>query len=72
MRYIAKIHVLDVMSDVVVSGYVYDADHATDPDHVPYEFSVSVPGMGVEDPYAWMLNAVYRALVADAETRPRK
>ena len=32
MRYIAKIHVLDVMDKVVVSGYVYDADPISDPD----------------------------------------
>lgn len=63
MRYIAKIHVLDVMDQVVVSGYVYDADPLTDPDHEVWEFSYQVPGIGLDDKAAWMLNALYRALV---------
>jgi hypothetical protein len=64
MRYVAKIHVLDVMDKVVVSGYVYDADDLTDPDHVVTDFSYSVPGIGLADPAAWLLNALYRALVS--------
>ena len=65
MRYVAKIHVLDVMDSVVVSGYVFDADPLTDPDHDVTEFAFTVPGMGVSDPYAWLLNSLYRALVSE-------
>jgi hypothetical protein len=64
MRYVAKIHVLDVMEEVVVSGYVFDADPLTDPDHEVWEFAYSVPGIGLDDPAAWMLNALYRAIVS--------
>lgn len=73
MRYIAKIHILDVMDQVVVSGYVYDADPLTDPDHEVTEFSYSVPSFGLDDPQAWMLNALYRALVSrDAPLKQRR
>jgi hypothetical protein len=65
MRYVAKIHVLDVMDQVVVSGYVVDSDHWTDPDHEVHEFTYSVMGLGLSDPYAWLLNALYRALVSE-------
>ena len=65
MRYVAKIHVLDVMDSVVVSGYVFDADPLTDPDHDVTEFAFTVPGTGVSDPYAWLLNSLYRALVSE-------
>lgn len=64
MRYIAKVHILDVMDSVVVSGYVFDADDLTDPDHEVHEFSYSAPGVGIDDPLAWMLNSLYRCLVA--------
>lgn len=63
MRYVAKVHVLDVMDEVVVSGYVYDADPLTDPDHTPLEFSFTAQGVGLSDPYAWLLNSLYRCLV---------
>lgn len=65
MRYVAKIHVLDVLDSVVVSGYVFDADDYSNPDHDTVEFSFSIQGVGVSDPYAWLLNSVYRALVAE-------
>lgn len=63
MRYVAKIHVLDVMDQVVVSGYVYDADVLTDPDHLATEFTYSAPGIGLSEPLAWLLNSLYRCLV---------
>ena len=69
MRYIAKIHVLDVMDEVVVSGYVYDADVMENPDHEVLDFSYSVPGLGLEDPIAWVLNALYRAFVKETALR---
>jgi hypothetical protein len=68
MRYIAKVHVLDVLDQVVISGYVYDADPITDPDHEPLEFTYQVPGTGLSEPLPWLLNSLYRALVA--EQRP--
>lgn len=68
MRYVAKIHVIDVMDQVVVSGYVYDADPLTDPDHTPLEFSYQAPGVGLDEPLTWLLNSLYRCLVA--EQRP--
>jgi len=64
MRYVAKVHVLDVMDEICISGYVVDADPMTDPDHEAYEFAYQVPSLGIEDPAAWLLNALYRALVS--------
>ncbi len=63
MRYVAKIHILDVMDEVVVSGYVYDADTSSNPDHESLEFSYSAPGSGIDDPLSWLLTSLYRALV---------
>ena len=68
MRYIAKVHVLDVMDEIVISGYVVDADPLTDPDHEAWDFSYQVPSLGLSEPAAWLLNALYRAIVA--EQRP--
>lgn len=64
MRYVAKIHVMDVMADVVVSGYVFDADPVTDPDHTPLEFCFTSKGKGLDDPLAWLVWHVYEALQA--------
>lgn len=63
MRYIAKVHVLDVMDQVVVSGYVYDADGPVQDGEAPLEFTYQCPGTGLSDPLAWLLNSLYRALV---------
>lgn len=63
MRYIAKVHVLDVMDKVVVSGYVYDADPVSSPDHDVLEFTYEAAGVGLDDPLAWLMNSLYRALV---------
>jgi hypothetical protein len=65
MRYVAKVHVLDIMDQVVVSGYVVDCDAGSDPDHEPHEFSYTVRGTGLSDPRAWLLNSLYRALVSE-------
>lgn len=62
MRYVAKIHVMDVMEDVVVSGYVFDADPLTDPDHIPVEFSFTSKGKGLDNPVQWLVWHVYEAL----------
>lgn len=61
MRFIAKIHVLDVMDTVVVSGYVFDADPLTDPDHEATEFACTLDGLGLDDPSEWLDDALKRA-----------
>jgi len=68
VRYVAKIHVLDVMDQVVVSGYVYDDDDRSDPDHTIHEFTYQAPGTGVSEPLPWLLNSLYRCLVAEQRT----
>lgn len=65
MRYVAKVHVLDVLDQIVVSGYIYDADVMSDPDHIATEFTYSCPGTGVDEPLPWLLNSLYRALVSE-------
>lgn len=62
MRYVAKIHVIDVLDQVVVSGYVYDADPVSSPDHEATDFSVQSKGKGLDDPQAWLRWHVYDAL----------
>ena len=64
MRYVAKIHVLDVMDTVVVSGYVVDCDEMTDSDHQPWEFACTLDGLGEGDPMRWLQQALSRADLA--------
>jgi hypothetical protein len=67
MRYVAKIHVLDVMDQVVVSGYVHEwPDYPSDSPEI-VEFTFTTPGVGLSDPYAWLLNSLYRALVTETD-----
>lgn len=70
MRYVAKIHVMDVMEDVVVSGYIFDADPLTDPDHEPTEFAFTSKGKGLDDPVSWLIWHVYEAL--QSMTKPAR
>ena len=70
MRYIAKIHVLDVMDSVVVSGYYYDSDEYSDPDREVCEFTYQVQGLGITGGHEWLLNTLYRALLSE-QTPPR-
>lgn len=70
MRYVAKIHVLDVMDQVVVSGYVYDADGPVQDGEGPLEFTYQAQGTGIDEPLPWLLNSLYRCLVA--ETQPAR
>jgi len=65
MRFVAKVHVLDVMDQVVVSGYVYDADGPVRDGEAPLEFTYQAPGTGINEPLPWLLNSLYRALVAE-------
>jgi len=62
MRYVAKVHVLDLMDRVVVSGYVYDADPLSDPDHEAHEFTYESMGKGLDDPMVWLQWHLYDAL----------
>ena len=68
MRYVAKVHVLDVLDQIVVSGYIYDADPLTGADHEATEFAYQCPSTGVSEPLPWLLNSLYRAFVS--EQRP--
>jgi hypothetical protein len=72
MRYVAKVHVLDVMEEVVVSGYVFDADPLTDPDHNVTEFSYTCPGRGVSDPMEWLFTSLYHALAFERGKAPTR
>lgn len=70
MRYVAKLHVLDVMDTVVVSGYVFDADPGTDPDHDVSEFAYTLTGRGVSEPLEWLRINLQLAL-HEMSTAPR-
>lgn len=72
MRYVAKIHVMDVLDQVVVSGYVFDADPLTDPDHEPLEFTFQGNGKGLDDPIAWLHWHVYEALMTQTSPLARR
>jgi hypothetical protein len=63
MRYVAKIHVLDVMTNVVVSGYVHGYAHMGVEPPTTHEFSYSIPGVGLSDPYEWLTKALYDAVL---------
>lgn len=65
MRYVAKIHVLDVLDQVVVSGYVYDADGPVRDGEGPLEFTMSTPGLGLDHPMDWLFMALYRAFMTE-------
>lgn len=58
MRYVAKIHVLDVLDQIVISGYVLDADDWSNPDHETTEFVYQEPGRGDSDPHGWLERAL--------------
>jgi hypothetical protein len=59
MRYVCKIHVLDVMDHIVVSGYVHGYDGLSAEPPTQDEFSYSVPGVGLSDAYEWLTKALY-------------
>ena len=62
MRYVAKIHVVDVMDTVVVSGYIHEHDSLDGWAPDLHEFSYSVPGVGLSDPYEWLDKALQDAI----------
>lgn len=64
MRYVAKLHVLDVLDHIVVSGYVYDADVMSNVDHESVEFSFDVLSYGHDNPRDWLTGALYSALTS--------
>lgn len=66
MRYVAKIHVLDVMDQLVVSGYVRDCEVLDLPEREPLEFTQTYRGRGESDPALWLaqpLHGLWRSLV---------
>ena len=62
MRYVAKIHVLDVLDTVVVSGYVHAHDSLDGWSPDVWEFSYVTPGYGENDPLDWLSRALYSML----------
>ena len=72
MRYVAKIHVLDVLDRIVVSGYVVDCDNRTDPDHEAFEFSYEVASYGHDSHLDWLVGALYSALLEMHKTPQRR
>jgi hypothetical protein len=63
MRYVCKIHVLDIMDNIVISGYVHGYDGLSAEPPTSDEFSYSVPGVGLSDPYEWLTKALYDAVL---------
>jgi len=63
MRYMGKIYVSDVMDQIVVSGYVFDTDEWTNPDHETSEFTWQIPGVGRSDALEWLSDALSRAVL---------
>lgn len=62
MRYTSKIYVMDVLDQVVVSGYVVaDPGTGAEPDP-PFEFTYTSTGRGIDDPQAWLRWHLYEAL----------
>lgn len=69
MRYVAKVHVTDVLDQIVISGYVVDCDEMTDPDHQAFDFTYQVPGVGQPTARVWLVDALARAMI-QAKTQP--
>jgi len=63
MRYVAKVHVLDVLDEIVISGYVIDSDPLSNPDGHSWEFAYQVASFGLDDPAEWLLTALGRMLL---------
>lgn len=61
-RMVAKLHVLDVLDQVVVSGYVYDAQGPVSDGEAPIEVAVTLPSRGVDEPLTWLLVALSSAI----------
>lgn len=62
MRYVAKMHVLDILDTVVVSGYVHAHDSLDGWSPDVWEFSYVTPGYGENDPLDWLSRALYSML----------
>jgi hypothetical protein len=61
MRYVAKIHVLDVLDSVTVSGYVHAYEDYDGEGPEVHEFAYDVQGRGIDDPYEWLRVHLYEA-----------
>jgi hypothetical protein len=59
MRYVAKIHAIDLLTDIVVSGYIHGYDDTGGNEPTSEDFSYSIPGIGLGDPYEWLAKALY-------------
>lgn len=62
MRYVAKLHVLDVLDTVVVSGYVHAHDSLDGWSPDVWEFSYVTPSYGENDPLDWLSRALHSML----------
>ena len=62
MRYVAKIHVLDILDTVVVSGYVHEHDSMNGWSPDVWEFSYVTPSYGLNDPLDWLVQALRSAI----------
>lgn len=62
MRYVGKIHVLDILDTVVVSGYVHAHDSLDGWSPDVWEFSYVTPSYGENDPLDWLTRALYSML----------
>jgi len=72
MRYVAKVHVLDVLDQVVISGYVIDTETAGPDGEEPFEFTWQVPGLGLSDSLEWLLDALHRGCDRATPASPRE
>lgn len=62
MRYVGKLHVLDILDTVVVSGYVHEHDSLNGWSPDVWEFSYVTPSYGENDPLDWLSRALFSML----------
>ena len=62
MRYVGKIYVMDVLDQVVVSGYVHEYPDMPGTEPETLEFTWQVPGAGIPEPVGWLRDALSRAV----------
>lgn len=68
MRYTSKLYVMDVLDQIVVSGYVHNASRDLREAPVTFDFTWQTRGAGIGDPEAWLRRALLEC--ARAEQRP--
>ena len=62
---------MDVLDQVVVSGYVHAYESYDGEPPEVYDFTITTPGTGLTEPLPWLLNSIYRALVSEERTARR-